>query len=54
MILAYLLFIKQDDVLMGQFFRALFYVYVQRDYDLNIYSMYNTEFLFIKSNIEDN
>ena len=35
-ILAYLFFIKPADMLMGQFFIALFLIYVQSVYDLKI------------------
>ena len=35
-ILAYLLFIKQDDMVMGQFFTASFCIYAQKVYDLKI------------------
>ena len=34
--LAYLFFIKSADMLMGQFFIALFLIYVQSIYDLKI------------------
>ena len=35
-ILAYLLFIKQDDMVMGQFFTASFCIFAQKVYDLKI------------------
>ena len=46
LILTFLLFIKQDDMLMGQFCIASFCIYEQREYDFKIQITYNSVFIY--------